>query len=169
MTRKIEQVLIQAGRGHILWQVQGWPARVQEQFLAACRCGVDTFPGWSVMPLGLRLQRTGLGAVTEEKRQESSLLGRQGGPSRGVKGPNSHSPLPRPEEARGPGKHGRRWGTHSSINKGKGGGGLVTACQDSDHRGRAEAGAGQACCANTNLAPWVWCFPYIYAIWPSSI
>lgn len=72
--------------------------------------------------------------MPEEKRQESSPLGRQGGPSRGVKGPNSHSPLPRPEEARGPGKHGRRWGTHSPINKGKGGGGLVTACQDSDHR-----------------------------------
>lgn len=32
-----------------------------------CRSGVDTFPGWSVMPLGLRLQRTGLGGVTGEE------------------------------------------------------------------------------------------------------
>lgn len=32
--------------------------------------GLDTFPGWSVMLLGLRLQRTGLGAGTKEQQRE---------------------------------------------------------------------------------------------------
>lgn len=86
--------------------------------LGGSRYGLDTFPGLSVMPLGLRLQRTGLGAVTEEKRKERSHLGRKGGPSRGVEAPapRVHCPGLR---RRGAKESTAGGGGHPPINKGR--------------------------------------------------